>query len=79
MYVSFDPGNITPLDNIGTVYPNSTVVGSWGVLSVEKGALIKNDWSGVIVSAPTNITNEKAEGDDWVLDSARCHFFLIEK
>lgn len=68
MNISFDPRNITPLENLGTVYPNLRIVDDWGILTVENGALMAPDWSKVIVTAPTLIEDGTVEGDGWKLE-----------
>ncbi len=68
MNISFDPRNITPLENFGTVYPNLRVTDDWGILTVENGALLAPDWSKVIVSAPTEISEKTVNGDGWKLE-----------
>lgn len=68
MNISFDPRNITPLENLGTVYPNLRVTDNWGILTVEDGALLASNWSKVTVSEPTNISDELVKGDGWKLE-----------
>ncbi len=68
MNISFDPRNITPLENMGTVYPNLKIIDDWGILTVENGALMAPDWSKVIVTAPTLIEDGTVEGDGWKLE-----------
>ncbi len=68
MNISFDPRNITPLENIGTVYPNLRVTDNFGILTVENDALLSSDWSNVIVTAPTEITENMVKGTGWTLE-----------
>lgn len=68
MNMSFDPRNITPIENIGTVYPNLRVTDNWGILTVENGALLASDWSKVTVTAPTDISDKIVNGDGWKLE-----------
>ena len=68
MNISFDPRNITPLENIGTVYPNLRVTDNFGILTVEDGALLSSDWSNVIVTAPTEISENIVKGNGWTLE-----------
>ncbi len=68
MNISFDPRNITPLENFGTVYPTMRVTDNWGILSVKNGALLGSNWESVIVSAPTEISDEIVKGDGWTLE-----------
>ena len=70
MNVSFDPRNITPLEDLGTVYPTLRITDDWGILTVERGALLSADWSNVVVSQPTKITDDLVEGEGWKLELA---------
>lgn len=89
MNMSFDPRNIMPLDSLGTVYPNIRVTDNWGILTVEKGALMSPNWDKITVSMPIEIVNNKASGDGWTLElkggyavqkkEASNHYILIKK
>lgn len=68
MNISFDPRNIIPLGNNGTVYPNIRVTDNWGILIVEKGALLSSDWTNIIISAPIKTNGNIIEGNGWVLE-----------
>ena len=68
MNISFDPRNIAPLENYGTVYPNLRITDDWGILTVEDGALLAPDWSKVIVSLPNQITDKIVTGRGWKLE-----------
>lgn len=68
MHVQFDPRNLQPLGNAGTVYPNMRVSDDWGIVDAKKGALMKPDWSAVIVVAPFESTGSSLRGDGWTLD-----------
>ena len=68
MNISFDPRNITPLENIGTVYSNLRITDNWGILTVENGALLASDWSKVTVTVPTEISDKLVSGDGWKLE-----------
>ncbi|UII21301.1 hypothetical protein [Fulvivirga ligni] len=70
MNISFDPRNITPLEELGTVYPNLRVTDNWGVLTVTDGALLASDWSKVTVSAPKKISISQVSGSGWQLELA---------
>ncbi|MBO6574999.1 MAG: hypothetical protein JJ896_06280 [Rhodothermales bacterium] len=52
MQVSFDPGQVETLPDHGQVYQGLRLSDAWGVLEVDGGALIRQDWSGVVVPAP---------------------------
>ncbi|HEX8898583.1 MAG TPA: hypothetical protein VF751_07795 [Chthoniobacterales bacterium] len=68
MNMQFDPGNLVPLDSLGTVYPNIRIVDNWGILTVSKGgALLSADFSRVTVPAPAKIVPPLIEGDGWTL------------
>jgi hypothetical protein len=68
MHVQFDPRNLQPLEGAGTVYPTMRITDEWGVLEATNGALMKPDWSAVIVVAPTAITGSSLKGDGWTLE-----------
>nr|WP_284464577.1 hypothetical protein [Chryseobacterium sp.] len=67
MNVSFDPRNILPIEDKGTVYPQIRVTDNWGILEVEKGALMEKNWKKISVSFPTKINEKMVEGDGWTL------------
>jgi hypothetical protein len=69
MRMSFDPGNLVPLEGLGTVYPNIRVVDAWGVLTVSRGgALMNQSYSGITVAAPADPSKLPARGDGWTLE-----------
>ena len=68
MNISFDPRNIIPLENFGTVYPTMRITDNWGILTVNNGALLDSNWGNVIVSTPTEIGNEIVKGNGWTLE-----------
>lgn len=68
MNISFDPNNIMPIENIGTIYPNIRVTDNWGILSVKNDALMSSDWSNIIVTAPTILNDKIVEGNGWILE-----------
>lgn len=68
MNIQFDPRNIFPLEDYGTVYPNLRVVDNWGILTADSGALINPSWTKVIVSKPTELSNVTVKGDGWILE-----------
>jgi hypothetical protein len=77
MNVAFDPRNIMPLENKGTVYPNLRITDEWGILTVTKGALMSPAWNKVTVSSPTKIEEEKILGDGWTLELK--NGFIVQK
>ena len=68
MHVQFDPRNLQPLGGAGTVYPTMRITDSWGVLEASNGALMKPDWSAVVVRAPAKTSGMRIEGDGWTLE-----------
>ncbi len=66
MNVQFDPRNLQPLGDVGTVYPNMRITDDWGVLEVANGALLKSNWKSVVVTAPESENSLK--GDGWTLE-----------
>jgi hypothetical protein len=68
MNVSFDPGNIMPVENLGTYYPDLRITDNWGILSVKKGALIGPNWEKVSVTPPLKIEKNNIEGEGWKLE-----------
>jgi len=77
MNVSFDPGNLIPLENYGTVYPNLRITDNWGILTVEDGALLNADWSKVIVTAPEENKNRTVRGKGWTLELNSDQYIII--
>lgn len=68
MNISFDPMNLVPFYNFGTVYPNIRVTDNWGILTVTMGALINANWTKISVSQPTDISKHKMVGKGWSLE-----------
>ncbi|MEO8440268.1 MAG: hypothetical protein ABI540_08615 [Spartobacteria bacterium] len=69
MKIEFDPGNLVPLESLGTVYPHLRVVDDWGVLSVtEHGALISADFTQVALPGPATVASESITGEGWKLE-----------
>jgi hypothetical protein len=68
MQVQFDPRNLQPLENAGTVYPTMRITDEWGILEATNGALMKSDWSAVIVVAPSVNSGSSLRGDGWTLE-----------
>ncbi len=66
--VQFNPGNLQPFGDLGTVYPTMTLTDAWGMLTVTNGALLNTNWSEVRVTAPEDITTRPFKGDGWVLE-----------
>jgi hypothetical protein len=68
MKMQFDPGELTPLEPRGTVYPNIKIIDNWGTLTVSKGALMEADFSKVTVPAPAETGSASPGGDGWTLE-----------
>jgi hypothetical protein len=77
MNVSFDPRNIVPLEDKGTVYPNIRVTDLWGILTVENGALMSSNWDKISISNPVKTENKKISGDGWTLELAD-HYAIVK-
>ncbi|WP_394677800.1 hypothetical protein [uncultured Sphingobacterium sp.] len=65
MNVSFDPRNILPIADLGTVYPTIRITDNWGILDVKSGALMAPNWDKITVSKPIKIEGQRIEGDGW--------------
>lgn len=68
MNVSFDPGNIMPLEDKGTVYPNMRISDNWGILTVKNGGLISSNWDKISISVPIKNDGKNINGDGWTLE-----------
>jgi len=68
MNVRFDPRNLLPLGDFGTVYPTVRVTAKWGMLEASNGALIAPDWRDVRVAAPADPQLLPLSGDGWTLE-----------
>ena len=62
---SFDPNNLFPLGDAGTVYPTMRVSDNWGVIEVSGGALLSPDRRRLAVPAPRD--SSALSGDGWEL------------
>ncbi len=68
---SFNPNNLVPLGDEGTVYPTGTFVSRWGTLEVESiGALLSPDNQSLRVTAPIDIQVRPLFGPGWRLKLA---------
>ncbi len=67
MHISFDPRDVIPLDDKGTVYPTIRVTDNWGILDVQNGALLSPKWDKITLSNPTKIEGTNIAGDGWTL------------
>ena len=75
--ISFDPRNIMPIEDIGTVYPNIRVTDLWGVLTVENGALMSPFWDIITITVPVSVESKNITGDGWTLELKED--YVIEK
>ncbi len=67
MNISFNPQEIFPLEEYGSVYRTAHIIDKWGNLEVEKGLLIDKNWRRVTVSEPQIIEGKEIKGDGWIL------------
>jgi hypothetical protein len=67
MNVQFDPNNLQPLGDLGTVYPTMRVTDLWGVLDVTGGALLSAQWTEIRVAAPRDPHARPLQGNGWTL------------
>lgn len=89
MNVSFDPRNILPIADLGTVYPTIRIADNWGILDVKSGALMAPNWDKITVSKPIKTEGQRIEGDGWVMqlkdqytvqkDESQNNYELIKK
>jgi len=68
--VSFDPRELVPLDEAGTVYPTMRVSDVWGALVAGEGVLMPVNYSRVTVAAPADAKGTHLAGPGWTLDLA---------
>jgi hypothetical protein len=66
--MSFDPRNILPIEDKGTLYQSIRVTDNWGILNVENGALLSPDWNMVSLTIPGKTDGKKISGDGWTLE-----------
>jgi hypothetical protein len=64
----FDPTNLQPLDELGTVYPNLWITDEWGVLEVKNGALMSAKMNAVTLAGPATILGNELTGDGWTVE-----------
>jgi hypothetical protein len=68
--VSFDPRDLVPMGEAGTVYPTMQVSDEWGKLTDDAGTLMAPDWQQVFVTAPTETAGSHLKGAGWTLELA---------
>ena len=59
MNVQFDPRNLQPLGDAGTVYPTIRISDEWGVIEGKNGALMKPDWSALVVVGAASVDHRQ--------------------
>ncbi|GAA4517250.1 hypothetical protein [Sphingobacterium thermophilum] len=79
MNISFDPRNLIPLEEMGTIYPTLRLTDNWGILKVNKGALISINWDKITLSRPTKIARQTIEGDGWLLQLNENYSFELDE
>ncbi len=73
MQVQFNPNNLQPLGEHGTVYPTLRISDVWGILEVTGGALLHPSWSRVAVPAADTEAGKgprRIETGGWTLELA---------
>jgi hypothetical protein len=71
MKVQFNPSNLLPLGDAGTVYPTMHVSDDWGTIDVDGGALLTGDWSRLSVAVPPGgVHDGTLHGKGWTLQLA---------
>lgn len=68
MQFRFDPRDVRIMPGRGRVYPKMKMTDAWGTIEVDGGALVAEDWTHVIVPAPTDPQARPLRGDGWRLD-----------
>ncbi len=69
MKVGFDPRQVEALDSLGSVYGTLRLTDRWGVLQCDaSGGLIRGNWSGAVVPAPSDTAGRRLTGPGWVLE-----------
>ena len=71
MKVQFNPSNLLPLGDAGTVYPTMHVSDDWGTIDVDGGALLTRDWSRLSVAVQPGASHGGSpQGKGWTLQLA---------
>lgn len=65
--ISFDPRDVLPFGEHGSVYPLLNVSDDWGQLTVTKAALMDSRFEVVTLPAPTSRAHGHLAGDGWTL------------
>ncbi len=67
MQMSFDPNDITPYGEHGTVYGVIDVSDVWGKLTASQGCLVGKNWDRVVVAAAADTKPGATDGPGWTL------------
>jgi hypothetical protein len=70
MQYSFNPNNLIPFDENGTIYPTLRVSDAWGILEVTDGALMVRDggrMARVLITRPSNLQERPLKDAGWKL------------
>lgn len=66
--VLFNPSNLMPIEDKGTLYPTMQAIDVWGTLIVKNGALMSPDQDyKVTITVPLKIEGNELSGDGWTL------------
>ena len=74
MNISFDPRNLIPLEDYGTVYPTLRLSDNWGILTVSNGAMLGKNWDKITVSEPALIETNLVKGDGWEIELSNGYY-----
>lgn len=64
---SFNPNNLQPVGEIGTVYPTLRVSDAWGILTVTGGAMMTPNRDAVRVPVSADLKKRPPQGEGWTL------------
>ncbi len=70
MRIQFKPGELVPIEGVGTVYPSGRIVDAWGSLTVSTGVLVDEQWKSATVPLPVKTQGNMLSGDGWELELA---------
>lgn len=68
MNISFNPGNVVSLGQMGNVYEQLVLKDIFGTLTATKGALLSSDYKAVSVSSPEKTDSATITGQGWKLE-----------
>jgi hypothetical protein len=70
MRIEFKPGELVPIEGVGTVYPSGRITDAWGNLTVHSGVLVDEQWKSATVPLPLKTQGRTLSGDGWELELA---------